>query len=243
MAEIQLQGTKFSFTILPTEKKEYWVKTKLAIENEYVHYESADHAFTREEIENLVFSMRRLLAGAYAKEYNLSFEKAGVAVDLCMNVKQGRVLTREERRKEECTMLFRALLKASDKKNYLGGVYSFIFRKKELQEFSSALLSEFQSLYGAPDNDEGEFLFVGVSPKGYLGCNYWYLDTTNSIKSGDYVWVRMGRHNIEQVVYVDSVRYFTKENAPYPTESVKQILRKATEKEIKQAKKEWKKER
>ena len=79
----------------------------------------------------------------------------------------------------------------------------------------------------------GKHVFVGVSPRGYTGCNYWYLDPSDSIVAGDYVWVRMGRHNTEQVVYVDSVRRFDEQTAPYDPSAVKQVLRKATEKEIK----------
>ena len=52
----------------------------------------------------------------------------------------------------------------------------------------------------------------------------------------------MGRRNIEQVVYVDSVKYFEEENAPYSPQRVKQVLRKATKEEIERAILEWKKE-
>lgn len=49
----------------------------------------------------------------------------------------------------------------------------------------------------------------------------------------------MGRKNKEQIVYVDSVQYCTKENAPYDVTKIKRILRQATEEESKEAELEW----
>ena len=73
---------------------------------------------------------------------------------------------------------------------------------------------------------------MGVSPLGYEGCNYWYLDESGAVKKGDFVWVRMGRRNLEQIVTVDSVRHFGGENAPYEPSSVKRVLRIATDEEV-----------
>ena len=68
--------------------------------------------------------------------------------------------------------------------------------------------------------------------RGYKGCNYWYLDPSKKVKAGDYVWARMGKHNTEQIVYVDSVRYCTEDTAPYDPLRVRKILRKATIEEL-----------
>ena len=78
----------------------------------------------------------------------------------------------------------------------------------------------------------GKYAFAGVSPLGAEGCNYWYLDESKALKKGDYVWVRMGRHDLEQIVYVDDVRYYDEETAPYEPERVKKVLRKATDDEL-----------
>ena len=184
MACLEMQGTKFSFSILSEGLDSYWIKTKIVVDNEYVRYENIDQCFTREEIEAFLFSMHRLLAGAYAKEYSLSFEKAGMAVDLYAQTKDGKELSREERRKGECTMVLRILLKASNKQKYLGGVYSFIFHKEQIQAFATALQEEYNQAF-ENETPKGRYLFVGVSPKGYVGCNYWYLDKTKSVKAGD----------------------------------------------------------
>ena len=55
---------------------------------------------------------------------------------------------------------------------------------------------------------------------------------------GEYVWVRMGKRDIEQIVYVDNIRYFNETNAPYEPFRVKRVLRKASEEEVKEAKKQ-----
>ena len=102
MACLELQGTKLTFSILPCEDKDgYWAKTQIAVENEYVSYRMIDELFTFEELETLIFSMHRLLAGAYAKECSLSSEKAGIAVDLYAHTENGKELSREERRQKD----------------------------------------------------------------------------------------------------------------------------------------------
>ena len=83
------------------------------------------------------------------------------------------------------------------------------------------------------------YLFVGVSPRGYRGCNYWYIDEGKKTLPGDYVWAAMGRHDTEQVVYVDSVRLCDNASAPYPADKARRILRRATETEVAEAKEIW----
>ena len=130
-------------------------------------------------------------------------------------------------------MVIRLLLKSKDGKTFFGSVHSFLFHKKEIEFFAQKLREEFDENYAQRLHGTGKHLFVGVSPQGYKGCNYWYLDPSDSTLAGDYVWVRMGRHNTEQVVYVDSVKRFDDDSAPYDPATVKQVLRKATNKEIK----------
>ena len=86
---------------------------------------------------------------------------------------------------------------------------------------------------------EKKVLYVGVSPHPYKGKGYWYVDEYGLSQPNTYVWVRMGRHDREQVAYVDCVRWTTIENAPYPYEQAKKVLRQATEEESEQAKKSW----
>ncbi len=234
MATIDLQGTAFTLSVLPLElfSNGFWVRTKIALHNEFVHYEREEKSISYEEMEEWIFAMFRLLAGAYKKEYALSFEKAGLAVDLYPYTKNGAEASREEKRENDCVMAVRLLMRTG-KKGFLGGVYSLLLHRKEIESFARALRKEFEETYAKRVHGRGKYLFVGVSPRGYEGCNYWYLDPTKTVIAGDHVWVRMGRHNLEQIVYVDSVRYCNDDTAPYEPERVKRVLRKATEEEIK----------
>jgi hypothetical protein len=129
-------------------------------------------------------------------------------------------------------MALRLLMRSKDKKRLLGGVYSFLFHREDIEFFSSKLREEFDEVFAQLIPGSGKHVFVGVSPRGYTGCNYWYLDTTGKVQAGDYVWVRMGRHDTEQIVYVDSVRRFQDGCAPYDPAKVKQVIRKAAKEEL-----------
>lgn len=89
------------------------------------------------------------------------------------------------------------------------------------------------------ENTEKLYCFVGVSPKGRYGCNYWYIDEEQKSRPDTYVWVCMGKKNREQIVYVDSVQYCSIENAPYDVEKAKRILRQATDEESENAAIDW----
>ncbi|MBQ8309170.1 MAG: hypothetical protein IJX96_04980 [Clostridia bacterium] len=234
MPTIDLQRTKFKFSVLPPKlfSRGHWVRTEISVDNEYVKYTEIGENVLRTELEEWIFAMFRLLAGAYAKEYSLSFERAGLAVDFYPHMVNGEEVSREERRRNDCVMVIRMLMRSSDKKRLLGGVYSFLLHREDIQTFASALREEFDAAFAKFERNKGKYLFIGVSPKGYKGCNYWYLDPTKTVKKGDHVWVRMGRRNVEQIVYVDCVKYCNDDTAPYDPNRVKRILRKATDGEI-----------
>ena len=69
-----------------------------------------------------------------------------------------------------------------------------------------------------------KYLFVGVSPKPFFGCNYWYVDESFSVKPK---------------TYVDSVKLCDENNAPYPPQLAKRVIRISTEKEAELAKLDW----
>ena len=83
-------------------------------------------------------------------------------------------------------------------------------------------------------------LYVGVSPYPYKGKGYWYVDESGITQPKTYVWIRMGRHDREQMAYVDCVCWFDKENVPYPYDRVKRVLRQTTDEERERAEKAWK---
>ena len=235
MATIEIQKTKFTFSILPLPilSNGFWAKTETEIKNDYLSYHDVSSCISREELEDWLVSMHRLLAGAYSKEYSLSFEKAGLAIDFYPYTENGEEASRLQRRENDCVMAIRLLFREKRSKRFIGGVYTLLLHRAEIEQFASDLRQEFDAVFSRVCAGKGTYLFVGVSPKGYKGCYYWYLDPSESVQAGDYVWVRMGRHNTEQIVYVDGVRRCTQETAPYDPIRVKQVLRKATDEELK----------
>lgn len=234
MASIDLQGTSFSFSVqLPKfSLRENRAKVEVAVKNEWISYKQIEKYISPEGIEEWIFSMFRLLAGAYKREYNLSFEEAGLAFDFYPYTKDGNEVSREERRKRDCVMAIRMLMRSS-KRQFLNGVYTLLLHRAEIEEFAKALRLEYDKTFVKRVHGRGECLFAGVSPLGYEGCNYWYFDPFGETKQGDHIWVEMGSHNTKQIVLVDSVRRFTQENAPYPVDTVKQVLGIASEEELK----------
>lgn len=232
MAKIEQQGTTFSFSVLPSGflSRGFSANVEISVANEFVSYKNVYKEISFEELENWIFSMFRLLAGGYGKERNYSFETAGLAVDLYPYTENGEEVSREERRKHDCIMAIRLLFRS--KKNFLGGVYSFLLHREEIERFAAALREEFYKEFSRFEKKRGEYLFVGVSPQGYKGCNYWYLDVSKTTLVGDYVWVHMGRHNTKQIVYVDHVRYCNEETAPCNPSSMRTIVKKASDEEV-----------
>ena len=240
MPTFDLDGTKFTFSVLPLERKAdgYRAKTLLAIENEFVSYREESERFLKEDLERLIFGLYRLLAGAYAKTRTVELFGSGFTFELYPYEEGNVEITREKRRQNDCAANLQFLLKSSDGKKFLGGVYAFNLHRKDVKTLADGLREELERAYQGRENKRGRYLFIGVSPKGYKGCNYWYLDKTKRTKKGDYVWVKMGRHNLEQIVYVDSVRYCTDET-PYPLDKAKIMIRSTTLEERAQAEQDW----
>ena len=229
MAALTLQGTEFSFSVLGADasKNGFWAKTETTLKNEYISYREIGETFSKDEIESWIVSAFRLLAGGFVSEYTLAFEKAGLTVDFYPYAAGNKECSREDRRLHDCVMSVHFLMRSSDKKRLLGGVYSLILHRKQIEAFAIALKAEYEKAFAPYEAKTGKYLFVGVSPKGCKGCSYWYLDESKSTKVGDYVWVRMGRRQIEQIVLVDTVRYCDDDTAPIELNRVKRVLRKA----------------
>ncbi len=231
MPTVRLGKTEFTFSVLPSKSKQ-WAKVKIAVNNEYLSYVDEGEYVSLEELDSFSSALPRLLAGGYGREYTLSFEKAGLAVDLYTTT-DGRILvSREERRNADCVMAVRLLMRSKDKKSFLDGVYTLLLRKAEIARFASELREEIAKNIKHRIHNKGKYVFVGVSPLGYNGCNYLYFNPKEKVEEGEYVWVKMGRHNTEQIVHVDSVRRFNDDDLPYDPQTVKRVLRKATTEEI-----------
>ena len=230
---LDFEGTKLTFSIsLPDDNAGgFWVNTGIRLENEYTRYED-EMKIPVDEIDEWVTTASRLLAGAYKQEYTLSFGAMGFAVDFYPHTENGMEVSREERRNNDCVMAIRLLMRTADKTSFLGGVYTFLVHRKDVARFAAEMRDALDFFYGRFAKTSGKYLFVGVSPLGYQNCSYWYLDESKTVEKGEYVWVRMGRRNTEQIVTVDRVRYCDENTSPFPPENVKRVLRKATQEEI-----------
>ncbi len=232
MPTVALQGTTLTVSVLPAEKKEvFWTDTEIVIQNEYLKYADRGKRISREEMEGWLSAAYRLLAGGYEKAHSLAFECAGLAVDLYPPTENGLPVSREERRNRDCVMALRLLMRSRDG-NLLGGVYTLLLHREEIARFADGLSEEYERAFAKHKPRKGKYLFAGVSPLGYKGCNYWYYDPTGKTKKGDFVWVVMGRHKREQIVLVDSVRFYNDDDAPYNPATVKKVLRKAKKEEM-----------
>lgn len=235
MPTIELQGTQFHCGVRTPKNIEEgaWVHLRFALKNEYLEYEDTVRVLP-EDLEEWLFSMSRLLAGGYSRPYSISFENTGIAVDLYPYVGQdgARATTHRQRRENTCAMALRILMRSQSTRSYLGGVYTLLFGRAEISAFVQALRAEFYAAYVVYAAGRGEHTFVGVSPLGYPGCNYWYYDETGEVKSGDFVFVKMGKTATEEIVVVDCARRFSLESAPYDPKRVKKVLRKATAEEV-----------
>jgi hypothetical protein len=232
MAVFEQKGTTFTFSIVPPEGvwDKHWIRTKISIKNPFINYEEIGERLNVDEMNEWLCLIARFLAGAFPKTSEFVTEKLGLAADFYPYSKDNRELTRAECRSVDCVMALRLLFKDLDGK-FLSGIYTLLLHRAELSKLLAEFTEDLARYYPVPPTAKGKYLFVAVSPLGYLGCKYWYFDPTSTVNKGEYVWVRMGRHNTEQIVYVDDVRYFN-DDSPYDPTKVKQILRKATKKEI-----------
>ena len=148
MATINLQGTEFVFRLLPVRlfSSGYWARTEISVKNEYVDYRQVQESIPREEMESFLFSMFRLLAGAYPKEKSISFERAGLAIDLYPYTKDGEEASREERRQNDCVMAVRLMMHSNAAGKFLDGVYSILLHRKDIEIFARDLRKEFEKI-------------------------------------------------------------------------------------------------
>lgn len=230
-AKLYSDGTDFTLAILSGNADRYYVRTSISVENEYTKYYDEGEYLSWQDLDEWITTAFRLLAGAYRREYSLTFERAGIAVDFYPYTQDGKEVSRSERRNNDCVMAIRMLMRSADKKRFLGGVHTYLAHRKEIGEFALRLRSIYDGIWGERVHGTGEFHFVGVSPLGYRHCSYWYLDESKQAQAEDFVWVKMGSHDTEQIVRVDRVLRCDEKSAPFPPSRVKRVLKMASEEE------------
>lgn len=87
------------------------------------------------------------------------------------------------------------------------------------------------SVYGKIKRRKSDYIFCSVIfETGYK--SYYYLTDDDSIEVGDFVVVPAGEENHETIVEVEEIEYFSEENAPFPVEKTKRIIRKCTDEDF-----------
>lgn len=83
------------------------------------------------------------------------------------------------------------------------------------------------SLYGKVKRRQSDLIFCKVTFDDY-GRSYTYLANTDDYEPGETVIVPVGSENRETVARIESIEYLQPEDAPFPIEKAKHILRKYT---------------
>lgn len=116
------------------------------------------------------------------------------------------------------------------------------FDKKGLpddwEEFAESVFT-FMKLYGSGElfnpyifnkvrRRKNELIFCSVVFEGGYK-SYYYLTDDDEIEIGDEVLVPTGDDNQSSIAEVVNIEYFTEENAPFPLDKIKHIIRKCTD--------------
>ena len=74
-------------------------------------------------------------------------------------------------------------------------------------------------------NSEPKYIFCEVAFE-HSYSRYTYIADSDDYKPGDLVFVPVGKDNEEKISQIKSVKYLSAEEAPYPIEKTKHIIRK-----------------
>jgi len=81
------------------------------------------------------------------------------------------------------------------------------------------------AVHGKPLRKKSDYIFCNVQFDDY-GKTYCYLTDDDSLEAGDYVVVPVGKDNRETIVRVESIEYHSAEDAPFPLDKIKSVIRK-----------------
>ena len=102
-------------------------------------------------------------------------------------------------------------------KSIAGSIEEFIKQQDKLKAF------KLMSIEDCLERDEVIYLSVLFD---YGEKSYYYQTTDTTIEIGDYVAVPVGKDNHEEIVFVDNVEIFNKNEVPLPLDKTKSIIRK-----------------
>lgn len=94
------------------------------------------------------------------------------------------------------------------------------------------------SIYEKARHRAGDYMFCGVTFQDSTR-HYHYISDDSRIKEDDLVIVPVGKNNRESIARVETIEYCSAEEAPFPFEKTKHIIRKAGRDDVIPPKLEW----
>ena len=86
------------------------------------------------------------------------------------------------------------------------------------------------SVHGKPLRKTSDYIFCNVVFEGG-GKTYCYLTEDGTLEVDDYVVVPAGKDNHETIAQIESIEYHPAEEAPFPLDRIKSIIRKSDDKD------------
>lgn len=80
-------------------------------------------------------------------------------------------------------------------------------------------------VYGKPLRKQRDYIFCNVQFDDY-GKTYCYMTEDDTLEAGDYVVVPTGKDNHEIIAQIESIEYHPAEDAPFPLDKIKRVIRK-----------------
>jgi hypothetical protein len=81
------------------------------------------------------------------------------------------------------------------------------------------------AVHEKPLRKQTDYIFCNVKFDDY-GKTYCYLTDDDNLKTGDYLVVPAGQDNHETIAQIESIEYHPAEDAPFPLDKIKKVIRK-----------------
>ena len=235
MPTLQIDDTKFTFSISRYDMEHDWSDIAVEVENRYMKYKDFGELLERDEVDWIIETLNDLLYDKLEEERELSFLEPDITM-ICypaeiITTKGGLIYCRNGHSTHDCYLDF--TIHFTDNHGvYVGEAWTITLGRGEIEELLEGLEKELGRI-----QDEETVQVIGVSFKESVAAITWFFDDGKTQKR-KFVFVR-DKNGEERIGLVDYVRSYRKSKLPCPFEEVQNIIRHATEEENKKASKEW----
>lgn len=87
------------------------------------------------------------------------------------------------------------------------------------------------SVYRKAKRKNSDYIFCSVEFEDG-GKSYYYLTDDDTLQVGDSVFVPVGKDGRTAIVEIVNIEYFTEDDAPFPLDKIKTIIRKCTDEDF-----------